>query len=266
MRTSLPGMLIRRGAGSLVALGTSACSSFGLVAPLDTASPPAADTPGDTDPAAETDALRDTAAVLDTFLGSDPGGTAVCGNGVRQGTEECDGADFGGTTCQARGFPFGELACQPGCVIDASGCTNDHPGGTWCVETPATIPTRGTVTSVGTLPETGPIRDVHIEIQGRHTFISDLVFEVVHLGVTVRLADVVDGCLQGEDIDVVFGDTLVGDPTLCDASGLTGTRAPEQALAGFSGLDMGGDWTLRVIDTLSFDGGTIDRWCVTINP
>jgi len=47
----------------------------------------------------------------------------ACGNGVREGAEECDGSDLGGATCAALGFNSGgTLACTAGCGFDTSGC------------------------------------------------------------------------------------------------------------------------------------------------
>ena len=46
-----------------------------------------------------------------------------CGNGMKEGTEECDGADLGGATCGSLGFNNGgTLACTAGCGFDTSGC------------------------------------------------------------------------------------------------------------------------------------------------
>lgn len=46
----------------------------------------------------------------------------VCGDGVREGWEECDGADLGGATCVSRGFGSGSLSCSPACEYDTSSC------------------------------------------------------------------------------------------------------------------------------------------------
>ncbi|HMJ16436.1 MAG TPA: hypothetical protein VK524_33710 [Polyangiaceae bacterium] len=48
-----------------------------------------------------------------------------CGNGIleTQYGETCDGANLGGKTCQAAGFPFGTPRCSQSCQIDIySGC------------------------------------------------------------------------------------------------------------------------------------------------
>ena len=51
------------------------------------------------------------------------GGGAVCGNGVREGGEQCDGADLGGQTCQSQGFSGGTLSCTGSCTFNTSACT-----------------------------------------------------------------------------------------------------------------------------------------------
>ncbi len=47
----------------------------------------------------------------------------VCGNGIREGTEECDGDDLNGVSCAALGFAGGNLVCSTTCIRDTSGCT-----------------------------------------------------------------------------------------------------------------------------------------------
>jgi hypothetical protein len=48
----------------------------------------------------------------------------VCGNGMIEGSEACDGADLGGNSCQTLGFAAGTLVCQANCALDTTGCTN----------------------------------------------------------------------------------------------------------------------------------------------
>lgn len=50
-------------------------------------------------------------------------GGGVCGNGVREGGEQCDGADLGGLTCLDRGCGGGTLACATDCTFDTSACS-----------------------------------------------------------------------------------------------------------------------------------------------
>ncbi|MCA9697254.1 MAG: lamin tail domain-containing protein, partial [Myxococcales bacterium] len=70
---------------------------------------------------------NDEVAATDTTDSTE--GDPVCGDGVRQGDEACDGSDLGGQSCQGLnpGFSGGTLACSDSCSFDDSGCTID-PG------------------------------------------------------------------------------------------------------------------------------------------
>lgn len=48
----------------------------------------------------------------------------VCGNGIRDGEEQCDGSDLDGADCSALGDGslVGPLGCTPGCAFDSSAC------------------------------------------------------------------------------------------------------------------------------------------------
>jgi hypothetical protein len=64
---------------------------------------------------------------------------ASCGNGSVDGTEQCDGADLAGSSCQTLGFDFGVLSCTPAaCTFDTDGCDyNDCAGnGEFCLFDP----------------------------------------------------------------------------------------------------------------------------------
>ncbi len=50
---------------------------------------------------------------------------SVCGNGVREENELCDGTDLGGVNCATLGLPAGVLACRSDCHrLDASACVS----------------------------------------------------------------------------------------------------------------------------------------------
>jgi len=56
------------------------------------------------------------------------GNNATCGDGVKNGSEQCDEEDLGGATCADLGLnPDGVLACNANCTFDTSGC-----GGSVC--------------------------------------------------------------------------------------------------------------------------------------
>lgn len=51
------------------------------------------------------------------------GGTlAECGNGVVDGSDQCEGLDLAGQSCAGLGFAGGALACTSGCAFDTSAC------------------------------------------------------------------------------------------------------------------------------------------------
>jgi hypothetical protein len=49
-------------------------------------------------------------------------GGAACGDGVREGSEACDGDDVGTETCLTQGYYGGSLGCTSACALDLSGC------------------------------------------------------------------------------------------------------------------------------------------------
>ena len=56
-----------------------------------------------------------------------------CGNGVQEGTEPCDGTDFGGESCQTLGFDTGVLSCPFDCsAVDSSDCRDWVCGNSIC--------------------------------------------------------------------------------------------------------------------------------------
>ncbi len=54
-----------------------------------------------------------------TCQGSGP----QCGDGTAECSEQCDGADLKGVTCQSIGYSTGTLGCQGDCTLDISGCS-----------------------------------------------------------------------------------------------------------------------------------------------
>lgn len=66
-----------------------------------------------------------------TLRGSDAGSgdsPHLCGNGVIDSNEQCDGNDLGGATCVSEGFAQGTLSCTSSCTLNKSGCSTCGDG------------------------------------------------------------------------------------------------------------------------------------------
>lgn len=50
--------------------------------------------------------------------------TSVCGNGILEAGEECDGTDLGGASCGAVGCASGSPTCTASCTLDYSSCSS----------------------------------------------------------------------------------------------------------------------------------------------
>ncbi|MFM2339685.1 MAG: hypothetical protein RLZZ360_321 [Candidatus Parcubacteria bacterium] len=52
-----------------------------------------------------------------------------CGDGIIDSGEECDSGNFGGASCQSRGFTSGVLACTSSCLFNTLSCVYTPPSG-----------------------------------------------------------------------------------------------------------------------------------------
>jgi Domain of unknown function (DUF4215) len=50
-------------------------------------------------------------------------GCTYCGDGMIQGSEDCEEEDLASQTCVTQGFTIGDLACTPSCSFDESDCS-----------------------------------------------------------------------------------------------------------------------------------------------
>lgn len=93
------------------------------------------DDPDDAAESTSTSSDDDTSSTTTTTTEeSESDGNPVCGNGIIESGEQCEGADLAGQSCSDLGYVSGVLACDPGiCVYDTSACTNDdEDGGNVC--------------------------------------------------------------------------------------------------------------------------------------
>lgn len=47
---------------------------------------------------------------------------SLCGNGTIDASEQCDGSNLAGQTCQSLGYSSGSLLCNPNCQFDTNAC------------------------------------------------------------------------------------------------------------------------------------------------
>jgi hypothetical protein len=87
--------------------GSSAESSSGADDPSASSGEPT------TTATATATATASTGGMVDS--GSSGGGPAVCGDGVQEGDELCDGEDFGDASCESEGYTAGTLVCSESC-------------------------------------------------------------------------------------------------------------------------------------------------------
>ncbi|MBU6412914.1 MAG: S8 family serine peptidase [Planctomycetes bacterium] len=121
--------------------------------------------------------------------------------------------------------------------------------------------TQGTTTDSIVITDTRLILDVNVRINITHTFTSDLQVSLIAPDNTeILLVN-----RRGADGDN-FTATLLDDEALTAISAGTapfaGSYRPDNALAGFDGKSAAGTWTLRIVDTLANNVGTLNSWSI----
>ncbi|MEK6939100.1 MAG: hypothetical protein AABX31_00075, partial [Nanoarchaeota archaeon] len=70
----------------------------------------------------------------------------VCGDGLVEGSESCDGSNLLGKSCQSVGFSSGTLSCTSGCALNTAACVGvtapvpEQPAAPASESTPPTTP------------------------------------------------------------------------------------------------------------------------------
>lgn len=110
----------------------------------------------------------------------------VCGNGVKETGEECDGGDLSGGTCSSRGFSGGTLQCSPACEYNISACTSgSSSGGGSAPGAVVFIPPPTAILFTGSAPpKSEVVLEEDGEIVGRTTADEDAHFQIRVEGIT----------------------------------------------------------------------------------
>ncbi|MBB5207287.1 hypothetical protein [Chiayiivirga flava] len=126
------------------------------------------------------------------------------------------------------------------------------------------------VSDVMALSAPGTVDTLQIRVTAPHSWVGDLKFAVAHAGTTVTVIDrpgvpgSTNGC-DADDIDVLLDDgapTPVETQCSAQAPAIGGVRSPNQALAGFAGHTIAGNWTINASDAVGQDTGTLAAWCL----
>jgi hypothetical protein len=75
---------------------------------------------------------------------------SICGNGIIEGGEDCEGDDLGGATCESLGYGPGTLSCDIACSFDTSGCSPAPTPTPTSTPTPTLTPTPTEVAATST--------------------------------------------------------------------------------------------------------------------
>jgi hypothetical protein len=194
---------------------------------------------------------------------------------VRNGSEDCDGGDLGGTNCVGLGYASGTLHCSSSCTYDESACVAVPNPLVVCHSPNLTIPDNDLTGAVDTITiaESGTVTDVNVYLFATHGWVGDVWAELSHDGLYRALIDQpgvpssYTGC-SGDNIDATLDDeasALVENACNTAAPAVQGSLRPNEALAGFDGQSMSGPWEMYIADLELYLGGTFVQWCIEIS-
>ncbi len=220
--------------------------------------------------------------------------TPMCGDGLVEGVEQCEGTNVGGATCVTAGYASGTVACDAAnCKLDATGCSmgtcngaqleygEDCDGQAFCsaqcalFECPAGqtafealgagLPTdildNDTATSSALVSAMGTITQLAVQVDLTHTYDGDLELTLAPpVGAPVTLASFVGG--TGENFRATVFSSKATVAIATGAAPFQGVFLPLQSLAGLTGANANGAWRLDVLDDAFGDEGKLVGWRV----
>ena len=99
-----------------------------------------------------------------------------------------------------------------------------------------------------------------VNVSGTHTYINDLVFNLVRNGNSRRLYG--PSCNHRNNFSFGFDDESSGTPPCAPTDG--NNYPPVASLDVFDGQDAAGNWTLRIRDRYNQDGGQLNSWSLEV--
>ncbi|HEX4826058.1 MAG TPA: proprotein convertase P-domain-containing protein [Candidatus Polarisedimenticolaceae bacterium] len=130
-------------------------------------------------------------------------------------------------------------------------------------DTPKPIPDLTTTNSALVVADNRIIQDVNVKVNLNHTYDSDLAIKLIGPNNVVVNLSLNNGGPGDDYIDTVFDDQA-STPIASGAPPFTGSFIPQQPLSVFNGLQGNGTWTLRVIDSVGGDSGTLNSWSLSL--
>lgn len=186
---------------------------------------------------------------------------AVCGNGVLEDDEPCDGEAFADGGCPV----LGEASCTDDCVLDLSSCTDAL---TLC-RSPAALlgPAQIAVNPLVDVIEVDDefyVTDVDVAVNITHAWIGDLTAQIVAPDGVATSTLFREPCGMVDDIDASFDDD--GTEPVCGfGPGLLGNFRPLTELRDLIGVGAKGAWSLVAWDAAPYaDDGTLQTWCLEL--
>nr|WP_298995169.1 zinc-dependent metalloprotease family protein [uncultured Allomuricauda sp.] len=131
-------------------------------------------------------------------------------------------------------------------------------------DTPITISQAGVSTQTATIQliEDLPVADVNVALVLNHTFVGDLVINLISPSGT-KVTLLANTCGELNNINATFDDD--GTEIVCSGNPvISGTVKPIGDLSAFRGEPTLGEWTLEVRDTAPGDGGSIQSFSLEI--
>ncbi len=205
---------------------------------------------------------------------SSGGAELLCGNGVIEPGELCDGDELAGETCNSinGNFVAGELRCGPNCLWDAADCrlTEDVPDppmgqiATDCIAPgdPILGSDGGIQSHMLTLdvPPGVQLQSVELTVQIAHPDISDLVIGIRNLISNQQTIVHQFGCPGASNLWGTYSDFA---PTELDCENTNSAQVMRPPNAMPIG-DAAGPWVLEIADMDEQDPSLLQVWCVNV--
>ncbi len=121
--------------------------------------------------------------------------------------------------------------------------------------------TSGSTLSVLDIAESGEIVSLTVTLDGIHTWMGDLDFNLQSPGAT-SVMFMERACSSDDDFDLTLDD-LAGSPIPCPPIG-GGTYLPSNPLGAFNGEEVNGQWSLTINDNAGGDEGILGIWSIDI--